>query len=115
MIPEASQDILRTAGRWLKVNGEAVYGAGTSPFGEEYGEYSSRGGKDIRGQKQFLPQTQWRVTSKPGKLYFTFFDEPRAPFAISLQPARQARRPWPVQRGAAAARRSVRPQRRQAR
>ena len=82
VIPEASQDILRTAGRWLKVNGEAVYGAGTSPFGEEYGEYSSRGGKDIRGQKQFLPQTQWRVTSKPGKLYFTFFDEPRAPFEI---------------------------------
>ena len=27
-------------------------------------------------------QTQWRVTTKPGKLYFTFFDEPRAPFAL---------------------------------
>src|SRR5947208_15161069 len=27
-------------------------------------------------------QVQWRVTTKPGKLYFTFFDEPRAPFAI---------------------------------
>ena len=28
------------------------------------------------------PQTQWRVTTKPGKLYFTFFDEPRAPFLL---------------------------------
>ena len=28
VIPQASQDILRTVGRWLKVNGEAVYGAG---------------------------------------------------------------------------------------
>ena len=26
-IPQASQDILRAVGRWLKVNGEAVYGA----------------------------------------------------------------------------------------
>ena len=28
VIPQASQDILRTVGRWLQVNGEAVYGAG---------------------------------------------------------------------------------------
>ena len=82
IIPQASQDILRTAGRWLKVNGEAVYGAGISPFGEEYGEPSSRGAKDVRGQPLFLVQTEWRVTSKPGKLYFTFFNEPRAPFVI---------------------------------
>jgi len=82
VIPQASQDILRTVGRWLKANGEAVYGAGTSPFGDEYGEYTTRGAKDVRGQKLFLPQTEWRVTTKPGKLYFTFFAEPRAPFEI---------------------------------
>jgi alpha-L-fucosidase len=82
VIPQASQDSLRTVGRWLKVNGEAVYGAGPSPFGEEFGEYSARGAKDVRGSKLFLPQTQWRVTTKPGKLYITFFDEPRAPFEI---------------------------------
>ena len=29
VIPPASQDVLRAAGRWLKVNGEAVYGAGS--------------------------------------------------------------------------------------
>jgi len=82
IIPQPSQDILRTVGRWLKVNGEAVYGAGVSPFGDEFGEYSSRGAKDVRGQKLFLTQTDWRVTTKPGKLYFTFFNEPRAPFEI---------------------------------
>jgi hypothetical protein len=26
--------------------------------------------------------TEWRVTAKPGKLYFIFFNEPRAPFPI---------------------------------
>jgi len=82
VIPQASQDILRTVGRWLKVNGEAVYGAGPSPFGDEFGEYSARGAKDVRGNKLFLPQTEWRVTAKPGKLYFTFFSEPRAPFEL---------------------------------
>jgi alpha-L-fucosidase len=82
IIPQPSQDILRTVGRWLKVNGEAVYGAGTSPFGDEFGEYTSRGAKNVRGEKLFLPQAEWRVTSKPGKLYFTFFSEPRAPFEI---------------------------------
>ncbi len=82
VIPAPSQDVLRTVGRWLKVNGEAVYGAGTSPFGEEYGEPSSRGAKDVRGQPLFLTQTEWRVTTKPGKLFITFFNEPRAPFEI---------------------------------
>jgi alpha-L-fucosidase len=82
VIPQASQDILRTVGRWLQTNGEAVYGAGATPFGEELGEASPRGAKDVRGEPLVYQQTQWRVTTKPGKLYFTFFDEPRAPFAL---------------------------------
>ncbi len=82
VIPQPSQDILRTVGRWLKVNGDAVYGAHQSPFGDEFGEYTARNAKDVRGQKLFFAQTEWRVTTKPGKLYFTFFGEPRAPFEI---------------------------------
>jgi alpha-L-fucosidase len=82
VIPPTSQDVLRHVGDWLKVNGEAVYGAGPTPFGQELGEATSRGAKDVRGAPLFLQQTQWRVTTKPGKLYFTFFDEPRALFEI---------------------------------
>jgi alpha-L-fucosidase len=82
LIPGIPSANLRTVGRWLKVNGEAVYGAGISPFGDEYGEYSSRGAKDVRGSKLFLSDQEWRATTKPGKLYFTFFSEPRAPFEI---------------------------------
>jgi alpha-L-fucosidase len=82
VIPQVSQDILRTVGRWLQVNGDAVYGAGATPFGEELGEPSARGAKDVRGDPLVYQQIQWRVTTKPGKLYFTFFDEPRAPFAL---------------------------------
>jgi alpha-L-fucosidase len=81
-IPQPSQDNLRAVGRWLTINGEAIHGARPSPWGEELGEYSSRGAKNVRNQPLFLVQTDWRVTEKPGKLYFTFFTEPRAPFAI---------------------------------
>ena len=82
VIPQASQDVLRVVGRWLKINGEAVYAARPSPFGDEFGEYSARGAKDVRGNKLFLPQTEWRVTTRPGKLYVFFFNEPRAPFEL---------------------------------
>jgi alpha-L-fucosidase len=82
VIPPVSQDILRTVGRWLQTNGEAVYGASPTPFGEELGEPSAKGYQDVRGDRLIYPQTQWRVTTKPGKLYITFFDEPRAAFAI---------------------------------
>jgi len=82
LIPQRSEDVLRTVGRWLKINGEAVYGAGMTPFGDEFGEWTSKDAKDIRGQKLFLANNEWRVTTKPGKLYITFFVEPRAAFEI---------------------------------
>jgi alpha-L-fucosidase len=82
VIPQPSQDNLRAVGTWLKVNGEAVYGAGKTPFGEELGEPSARGSKDLRGDALVLPHNEWRVTTKPGKLYFTFFVEPRVPFEL---------------------------------
>ena len=82
IIPEASQYVLRSAGEWLKVNGEAVYGAGATPWGDELGEPSGKGAKDVRGQPLMLQRTEWRVTTKPGKVFITFFAEPRAPFEL---------------------------------
>jgi alpha-L-fucosidase len=82
LIPQPSQDVLRAVGRWLKLNGEAVYGAGPTPWGDELGEPSSKGAKDLRGNPLFLTRNEWRVTTKPGKLYFTFFTEPRVPFEL---------------------------------
>jgi alpha-L-fucosidase len=94
VIPQPSQDVLRTVGRWLKVNGEAVYGAGPTPFGDELGEPSSRGTKDLGGKELFLQRSEWRVTTKPGRLFFTLFREPRAPFELPAlrNPVRRAYR-----------------------
>jgi alpha-L-fucosidase len=72
VIPQPSQDNLREVGKWLKTNGEAIYGAARSPFGEEYGDYSPSL-KDREGKPVFLGFNDWRCTAKPGKLYFTLF------------------------------------------
>jgi alpha-L-fucosidase len=82
IIPQPSQDVLRAVGRWLKLNGDAVYGAGPTPWGDEIGEPSTKGTKDLRGNPLFLASQEWRVTTRPGKLYFTFFKEPRVPFEL---------------------------------
>jgi alpha-L-fucosidase len=82
VIPPPAQALLRTVGGWLKKNGEAVYGAGPSPFGDEFGEASTKGAKDVRGEPLFLPHNEYRFTTKPGKLFVTFFDEPGVPFQL---------------------------------
>jgi alpha-L-fucosidase len=72
VIPQPSQDNLRAVGAWLKLNGEAIYGAGRSPFGEEYGDYAATS-KGADGKPVFLARNEWRCTTKPGTLYFTIF------------------------------------------
>src|SRR5271170_5885898 len=56
VIPAECQSNLLAVGRWLKVNGEAVYGAGRSPFGEEFGDYSTKL-KDVNGRPVYLEYT----------------------------------------------------------
>jgi alpha-L-fucosidase len=81
VIPQPSQDILREVGAWLKVNGEAVYGAGRTPFGDELGSVLP-GPKDRRGQPPFAPKTDWRCTTKPGRMYVHFFRWPGNAFEL---------------------------------
>jgi hypothetical protein len=83
IIPQPSQDSLRAAGEWLKVNGEAVYGAGPTPFGDELGEPSSKAARDVRGQPLMLARTEWRVTTKPGNYSSRFCGAARAIRAAS--------------------------------
>ena len=55
-IPQPSVDRLAEVGRWMKVNAEAIYGTGASPFSAQ------------------LPFG--RATSKPGRIYLHVFDWP---------------------------------------
>jgi alpha-L-fucosidase len=82
IIPQQSQDNLRAVGRWLKVNGEAVYGAGPTPFGAELGA-PDPGNLDKNGRPTFVEATAWRCTTKPGKLYITIFKWPGDSFELA--------------------------------
>jgi alpha-L-fucosidase len=81
VIPQPSQDNLRTVGRWLKVNGESIYGAGTTPFGEELGTPDPQR-KDSRGNPAFNIRKDWRCTTKPGRLYIHLFTWPAGSFEL---------------------------------
>ena len=81
LIPQASQDNLRAVGRWLRVNGEAIYGAGPTPFGPELGAYSDTE-KDKNGKPVFKAKEEWRCTTRPGRLYIHFFKWPGESFEL---------------------------------
>ena len=62
LIPKPSVDRLAEIGKWMKVNGEAVYGTAASPFPYEF---------------------DWgRVTQNRGKLYLLFYRWPRGRFRL---------------------------------
>jgi alpha-L-fucosidase len=81
IIPQPSQDNLHAIGRWLKTNGEAIYGAGPTPFGDELGQYSTTE-RDKNGKPVFLPKSEWRCTTKPGKLFIHLLKWPNAQFDL---------------------------------
>lgn len=80
-IPQPSQDVLRAVGAWLKVNGEAIYGAGPTPFGGEFGEPVDA--KDEYGRTVKVSSGRaWRCTTKPGRLFFHLFQDPAGVFDL---------------------------------
>lgn len=83
VIPPRSVENLLEVGKWLKIHGEAVYGTGRTPFGAELGGWIADQ-KDAAGKPVWGARDDWRCTTKPGKLYFTFFGEklPRGPFVL---------------------------------
>ena len=76
VIPAAHVKNLQVAGEWLKANGEAIYGAGRTPFGEELGHHSAVLPSHF-GERQFIPANEWRATTKPGKIYVHIFQWPK--------------------------------------
>jgi alpha-L-fucosidase len=75
VIPPPEVDRLREVGAWMRVNGEAIYGTGPTPFGAEAGSFSATE-KDKKGKPKFVAAWDWRATTKPGKIYLHIFNWP---------------------------------------
>jgi alpha-L-fucosidase len=72
LIPGASVERLAAMGRWLRVNGEAIYGSGPSP----------------------IAAPSWgRVTSRPGRLYLHVYEWP-ASKVLEVAIAGAPKRAW---------------------
>jgi alpha-L-fucosidase len=75
LIPQPCVERLDEVGQWMKVNGEAIYGSGPTPFGAEAGSFSSTE-MDKNGRPKFISSWDWRATTKPGKIYIEMFKWP---------------------------------------
>jgi alpha-L-fucosidase len=60
-------------GKWMKVNGEAIYGTSATIFDTPTGTFSTtEKGRD--GKPKFNPTWEWRSTTKGNKVYIEIFD-----------------------------------------
>jgi alpha-L-fucosidase len=73
-IPSASVERLAEVGRWMRVNGEAIYATGPSPFAAQ------------------LPFG--RATTKPGKIYLHVFDWPAGGTLTIPRPPQRIRKAY---------------------
>ena len=87
VIPEPEQQRLLAMGKWLQVNGEAIYGTHPGPFSKEHGYYSSTK-KDRHGKPLWIPIWDWRATAAPGKVFISIFQWSKGKFILPAMDAR---------------------------
>jgi alpha-L-fucosidase len=85
IVPAAEADRLREMGKWLAVNGEAIYGTQPTLFGAEAGSFSATE-KDRRGNPVWVPAWDWRSTTRADKIYIEIFNWPSGSFHLDTEP-----------------------------
>ena len=85
IVPAPEVDRLQAIGRWLAVNGEAIYNTQPTLFGAEDGSFSATE-KDKLGKPKFLPAWEWRSTTSADKIYIEIFHWPAGAFHLDQLP-----------------------------
>jgi alpha-L-fucosidase len=84
-VPPAEVERLQQIGKWLAVNGEAIYGTQPTLFGAEAGSFSPTE-KDGEGKPKFVPEWKWRSTTKKDKIYIELLQWPVETFHLDAVP-----------------------------
>ncbi|WP_164981492.1 alpha-L-fucosidase [Silvibacterium dinghuense] len=84
-VPEAELERLEAMGRWLKVNGESIYGTTPTLFGAEAGSFSTTE-KEKDGSAKFIPEWKWRSTTKVDRIYIHLLEWPGESFQLASVP-----------------------------
>jgi len=92
LVPQPEVVRLQEMGRWLAVNGEAIYATQSTLFGDEAGSFSATE-KDADGKPKFIPSWKWRSTTTATRIYIHFFEWPGTTFQLGKLP-RQVTGAW---------------------
>ncbi len=84
-VPPAEVERLQAMGRWLAVNGEAIYGTKPTLFGAEAGSFSTTE-KDEHGKPKFNASWKWRSTTKADRIYVELMEWPGTSFHLDAVP-----------------------------
>jgi alpha-L-fucosidase len=85
VVPAPEVERLREMGKWLAMNGDAIYGTQPTLFGAEAGAFSTTE-KDRRGNPKFVPAWDWRSTTTANKIYVEIFKWPKDSFHLDKVP-----------------------------
>ena len=84
-VPQPEIERLKEVGKWIDVNGEAIYGTKPTLFGEEAGSFSTTE-KDKEGKPKFVATWKWRSTTSANKIYIELFTWPDGKFHLDKAP-----------------------------
>ena len=84
-VPQPEIERLKEVGKWIDVNGEAIYGTKPTLFGEEAGSFSTTE-KDKEGKPKFIAEWKWRSTTSAHKIYIELFTWPDGKFHLDKTP-----------------------------